>query len=85
MKKLPSLYQNYLQQYFSPLEYLMLSILLMLLQKHRWIRLEKLAENFPSPIRQRSRIKKIQRFLSRPQWDVAKLWFPIFKAWLEQT
>ncbi|NES72954.1 MAG: IS4 family transposase, partial [Okeania sp. SIO2D1] len=56
---------------------------IILLQKNRWIRLESLAENFPSPILQRSRIKKLQRFLSLPTWDVKVLWFPIFKAWLE--
>ncbi|MEM9541695.1 MAG: hypothetical protein AAGA60_19640 [Cyanobacteria bacterium P01_E01_bin.42] len=56
----------------------------MLLQKNRQIKLEKLAENFPSPIQQRSRLKKLQRFLSLAQWDVKKIWFPIFMAWLEQ-
>jgi len=84
MKNLPPLYQNHLEKYFSGIQYLMVSIVIMLLQKHREIKLEKLAENFPSLIQQRSRIKKLQRFLSLAQWDVKKIWFPIFMAWLEQ-
>ena len=83
MKNLPSLYQTHLQNYFSGVSYLMVSIVIMLLQKNRWIRLESLAENFPSPILQKSRIKKLQRFLSLPVWDVKIIWFPLFKAWLE--
>ena len=39
---------------------------------------------FGSPILQRSRIKKLQRFLSLSQWDVKQIWFPIFQAWLQQ-
>ena len=84
MKNLPPLYQTHLQNYFFGVSYLMVSIVIMLLQKNRWIRLETLAENFPSPILQRSRIKKLQRFLSLPVWDVKKIWFPIFRAWLQQ-
>ena len=84
MKKLPPLYQTHLQNYFFGVSYLMVSILIMLLQKNRLIRLERLAENFPSPILQRSRLKKLQRFLSLPVWDVKKIWFPIFQAWLQQ-
>ena len=83
MKNMPSLYQTHLQNHFFGVSYLMVSIIIMLLQKNRWIRLESLAENFPSPILQRSRIKKLQRFLSLPVWDVKKIWFPIFKSCLE--
>ena len=61
----------------------MVSIVIILLQKNRWILRRSLAENFPSPILQRSRIKKLQRLLSLPVWDVKKIWFPLFKAWLE--
>ena len=60
----------------------MVSIVIMLLPKYPQIKLEKLAENFPSLIQQRSRIKKLQIFLSLAQWDVKKIWFPIFMAWL---
>ena len=84
MKNLPPLYQTHLPNYFSGVSYLMVSIVIMLLQKNRWIRLESLAENLPSPILQRSRIKKLQRFLSLPVWDVKTIWFPIFQAWLQQ-
>ena len=84
MKNLPPLYQTHLQNHFFGVSYLMISIIIMLLQKNRWIRLESLAENFPSPILQRSRIKKLQRSLSLPVWDVKKIWFPIFQAWLQQ-
>ena len=84
MKNLPPLYQIHLQNHFFGVSYLMVSIVIMLLQKNHWIRLESLAENFPSPILQRSRIKKIQRFLSLPVWDVKNIWFPIFQAWLKQ-
>jgi hypothetical protein len=84
MKKLPSLYQIHLENYFSAVEYLMVSIVIMLLQKNHWVRLEKLAENFPIPIKQRSRVKKLQRLLSLPKLTIQKIWFPILKSWLEQ-
>lgn len=84
MKNLSPLYQTHLQNHFAGGQYLLVSILIMLLQKNRWVRLEKLAESFPNPIHQRSRLKKLQIFLSGPQWDVKKIWFPLFKAWLDQ-
>ena len=75
MKNLPPLYQTHLEKYFSGVQYLIVSIVIILLQKHRQIKLEKLAVNFPSPIHQRSRTKKLQRFLSLPQCYVKKIGF----------
>jgi hypothetical protein len=34
-------------------------------------------------IRLITRIKKLQRFLSLPQFQINSLWFPIVQAWIE--
>lgn len=50
-----------------------------LLQIHKWIRLESLANRLPMPITFESRRKKLSRFLSLKILDVEKLWFPLLK------
>ena len=46
------------------------------------VRLEELARRFPVPIQLRSRIKKLQRFLSLEQFNIKTLWFPILSNWI---
>ncbi|EAZ88924.1 IS4 family transposase [Crocosphaera chwakensis] len=79
----PQLYSKHLKKHFNCVQLLILSILLNLIQEHRWIRLENLAFQFPSPIKEKSRIKKIQRFLSLKQLNIKNLWFPIILEWME--
>lgn len=47
------------------------------------MRLEELARRFPIPIQLRSRIKKLQRYLSLPQFKIKTLWFPILESWIK--
>ena len=67
------------------LKYVILLILLNLLQNLKTVRLEELARRFPSPIKLKSRVMKLQRFLSLKQFNLKTLWFPIIKSWLEET
>jgi hypothetical protein len=55
-----------------------------LLQNLQTAVLEEIARRFPCPIQLRSRIKKIQRFLSLEQFNIKNLWFPILISWIEQ-
>lgn len=72
-----SLYQTYLTPYLTRSELLMFSIMLNILQIHKWVRLESLANRLPIPIKFESRRKKLQRFLVLKILDIEKLWFPI--------
>ncbi|ACB53580.1 transposase [Crocosphaera subtropica ATCC 51142] len=83
MIQLPQLYSKHLKKQLNCVQFLILSILINLIQEHRWIRLENLAFQFPSPIKEKSRIKKIQRFLSLKQLNIKQLWFPIILEWIQ--
>lgn len=84
MLQLPELYDNHLKKQFNCPQYLILLILLNLLQNLKTVRLEELARRFPSPIKLKSRVKKLQRFLSLKQFNIKTLWFPIIKSWIEE-
>ncbi|WP_342597056.1 transposase [Cyanobacterium aponinum UTEX 3222] len=64
MFQLPNIYQQHLKNQFNLPQYLTLYLLLNLLQNLKTIRLEEIARRFPYPIKLRSRVKKLQRFLS---------------------
>ena len=83
MIQLPELYNKHLKKHFNYPQYLILSILINLLQDLHTVRLEELARRFPIPIQLRSRVKKVQRFLSLPQFDIKTLWFPILESWIK--
>ena len=72
-------YHSHLESNLNNSEFLIFKILLDLLQIHKWVRLENLANKFPLPIKFESRRKKIQRFLSSKQLNVQSLWFPILE------
>jgi len=55
----------------------MLSILVELLQIHKWVRLESLANRLPIPILFENRRKKLQRFLDLEIFNISKIWFPL--------
>ncbi|MEH1848413.1 MAG: IS4 family transposase [Nostoc sp.] len=63
----------------------MLEILIMLLQFHKTVTIEKLATVFPQPIRFESRRRSIQRFLLLPQLSIQYLWFPLIKRWIKNN
>lgn len=84
MIQLPELYNKHLKKQFSYPQYLILLILLNLLQNLKTVRLEELARRFPSPIKLKSRVMKLQRFLSLKQFNLKTLWFPIIKSWIQE-
>ena len=82
---LPSFYQTLLRRHLSESQYLTLELLLLLIQTHRCVTLSKLAGVFPQPIKKKSRIRNLQRFLSLPQLSIKLLWFPLLKYWIRQV
>lgn len=84
MLPLPELYSHSLKKHLEQRQYLILSILVNLLQGLQKVRLEELAARFPYPIQLRSRIKKLQRFLSLPQFNFDTLWLPLIECWIQQ-
>ena len=84
MIQLPELYSKHLKKQFSYPQYLILLILLNLLQNLKTVRLEELARRFPSPIKLKSRVVKLQRFLDLKQFNLKTLWFPIVKSWIQE-
>jgi hypothetical protein len=80
---LPQFYQNCFQRLLCPTQYKMLQILVLLLQFHKTVTIEKLATVFPQPILFESRRRSIQRFLSLPQLSLQLLWFPVLKNWIK--
>ena len=84
MNQLPQLYDEHLKKEFSYPQYLLIVILLNLLQNLQTVKLEELGRRFPYPIKLRSRIRKIQRLLSLPQFNIKTLWLPIFETWIKK-
>jgi hypothetical protein len=82
---LPKFYQNCLSSLLTPAQYKMLSILIMLLQFHKTVIIEKLSSVFPQPIKFESRRRSIQRFLLLPQLSIQYLWFPLVKRWVKNS
>jgi hypothetical protein len=60
----------------------MVSILVQLLSVYRWVRLEELANKFPSPILWESRRRKLQRFLESPNLTIENIWLPIITGYI---
>lgn len=81
---LPKFYQNHLKSQLSTAEFIFIKILLILLQSIKKVSLEKLANALPLAIKFESRRKRIQRFLSLPNFTIEKIWFPIIKEWLSR-
>jgi hypothetical protein len=82
---LPKFYQNCFQNLLTPAQYKMLEILIMLLQFHKTVTMEKLATVFPQPIKFESRRRSIQRFLLLPQLSIPYIWFPLLKRWVKNS
>ena len=82
---LPELYQLHFKKNLKTADYLLLEIITNLLQSLREVSLEKLASSLPLPIKFESRRKKLQRFLSLPEWNVETIWLPLITRWIEST
>lgn len=82
---LPAFYQTCFHNVLSPTQYTTLQILVLLLQFHKSVTIEKLATLFPQPILFESRRRSIQRFLLIPQLSIRYLWFPILKRWVKSS
>lgn len=80
---LPQFYQNHFQQQLKASEYLILKILLILIQNHKLVNLEKLATLLPIPIKFESRRRQLQRFLTLPILNISRLWFPLIREILK--
>lgn len=76
---LPSFYQSHLQKYLTDSQLLTLNLLVVLLQSYKQVQIEKLAATLPLPIKQNSRRRHLQRFLSLNKLSVVLLWFPIIR------
>ncbi len=74
---LPPFYQAHLQQCLTPRHYLLVNLLILLLQWHKQVRLERLAANLPLPIQFEGRRRCLQRLLSSPQLHIDTLWLPL--------
>lgn len=83
MKILPQFYQTHLQSQLNRAQYIVLNLLLALIEQHKQVCLEHLANAFPLCIEFESRRRKIQRFLVLPQLNIKNIWFPIITYWLE--
>ena len=80
-KMLPSFYQTCLQASLTQAQYLTLQILILLLQSHRTVQLERLAALFPQPITFESRREssaKTRTFVSLLPF----LRFPMFMGFI---
>ena len=75
----PLAYQNCFQKQLKRAEYLTLTMLVLLLQRHKQISIEALATLMKYPILFESRRRSIQRFLKLPSLTAEKLWFPLIK------
>ncbi len=81
---LPEKYNSHLVTQLNKAQYLILSILVQLLQSYRCVKLEELANKFPSFIELESRRKKLQRFLDLPNLTLENIWLPILLAWVKE-
>jgi hypothetical protein len=77
MKMLPQFNQTCASSRLNPTQYKMLQIVVMLLQFHKTVTIERLATVFPQPIKDESRRRSLPRFLSLPQLSIQLLWFPL--------
>ncbi|MGH2413283.1 MAG: IS4 family transposase, partial [Microcystaceae cyanobacterium] len=77
---LPELYRTSLARQLTAAQLLTLEILVWLLQVHKQVKIERLAANFPLPIKFESRRRHIQRFLKLSTLSVPLIWFPLIEA-----
>lgn len=76
---LPKFYLDFLKSHLSESQLLSLRMLVWLLQRHKQVKLERLAACLPLPILYESRRRHVQRFLVLKQLSISLLWLPLIK------
>jgi Transposase DDE domain len=79
---MPELYHKCLAEKLTHANYLLTMLLIDVIQSIKEVTLEKIAKQLQIPIKFQSRRKKIQRFLSLPEWNAQEIWMPIVWEWL---
>jgi hypothetical protein len=79
---MPELYHKCLAEKLTHANYLLTILLIDVIQSIKEVTLEKIAKQLQIPIKFQSRRKKIQRFLSLPEWNATAIWMPIVWEWL---
>ena len=77
-------YRTHLESQLSASDYIFLQILINVLQSVKKVSIEALANALPIPITFESRRKKLQRFLSLPNFTIDNILVSIIKEWLSQ-
>ena len=80
---IPELYQKHLKNLLSESQFLFFYLVVIIIQDTKNVKLEKIAESLPLPIKVNSRRKKLQRFLSLSILEIKNLWSPIIREWLK--
>lgn len=70
-------YQTHLQTQLTRPQCIVLNLLVALIQEHKQVEREGLANAFPLGIKFKSRRRKIQRFLVLPQLTLGNIWFSL--------
>lgn len=83
MKILPQFYQTHFHLQLTRTQCIVLNLLLALIQEHKQVCLERLADVFPLCVKFESRRRKVQRFLVLPQFTFGNIWFPLVSYWLK--
>ena len=71
-----SFYKDILSIILSPSQVITLQILLCLISVHKTVRISKLSNYFPLPIKLESKGQHIQRFLTLKEFSLPLFWFP---------
>jgi hypothetical protein len=77
-------YESTLKRQLPKRQYLLLSLLVILLDTLRDVRLETLAQALPLPILFESRRKKVQRFLTLGVFNCKTLWVSVFEVFADE-
>jgi hypothetical protein len=77
---IPEIYLEHLQKYLTKAQLWTLILLINTIQISKQVTLEKLATSLPLPIKQNSRRRHLQRFLTNKCLSVSLLWFPIIRG-----
>ena len=78
-------YQTHLESQLAASDYIFLQILINVLQATKKVSIEALSSAIPMPIMFESRRKKLQRFLSLPNFRIENIWILIIKEWLAMS
>ena len=77
------LYHIHLAKKLTRSNYLLTILLIEVIQSIKEVTLENIAKKLDFPIKFQSRRKKIQRFLSRPEWNLDDVWLTLIVKWMK--